>query len=225
MLFGKKKKTIECKSCGKQVEEKYSFCPYCGESLISEHEEAEEYGLLGKNDAEEISSARPLGFTDKLMDTVMSSMFRTLNKELKDIEKESIKQMQNASDSPNIVAMPNGVRIKIAQLPLMPNAKKQEKKAFPKPSVTDEQMERMVNLPRTQAKSQVERFANKVVYELSIPGVRDIKDVLVSKLESGYEIKAIGEKKVYSNSIPLNLPLKQVSLNKNKLLVEFLPEQ
>jgi len=86
-------------------------------------------------------------------------------------------------------------------------------------------LKKMGSLPRAKAKTSVKRFGNKVVYELSTPGVISAEDVFISKLESGYEIKAIGDKKVYVNSVPINLPLKKYSIVNNKLLFEFLAER
>ena len=83
----------------------------------------------------------------------------------------------------------------------------------------------MSNLPRAPAKTSVRRLSDKVVYELSAPGIESVEDVFVSKLENGYEIKAIGGKKVYVNSLPVNLQLKGFSISENKLLVEFKPEK
>ncbi len=87
-----------------------------------------------------------------------------------------------------------------------------------------EQLKKMGSLPRTEAKTSVKRFGDKVVYELATPGVNSANDVFVSKLESGYEIKAIGNKKIYVNSVPINLPLRKYSILKNKLLVEFVSD-
>lgn len=220
MFFGKKKKKeIECESCGEKVEDKFSFCPYCGECLLSE-EDAEDFGLLGKNDRvnEEIGLAdNNLGITDKLIGSIMNSMMKNLNKQLSGLEKETGKT--------EITTLPNGVKIRIASVPIGAQPRRAQSKSPPKKELTEEQMQRMSTLPRTQAKSSVKRLANKLVYELATPGVTNINDVLVSKLESGYEIKAIGEKKIYSNSIPVNLPLKQITLEKSRLLVEFLPNQ
>jgi hypothetical protein len=222
MFFGKKnKKEIRCESCDKKVEDKFSYCPYCGESMISEEDEAEDYGLLGKNDRvdEEIGLAdNQLGITDKLIGSIMDSMMRNLNKQLRGLDKEAGRT--------EVTTLPNGVKIRIATSPLAPQPRKaQPAKSPPKKDLTEDQMDRMSRLPRAQAKSSVKRFANKIVYELATPGVTNVNDVLVSKLESGYEIKAIGEKKVYANSIPLNLPLKQITLEKSKLFVEFLPNE
>jgi intein/homing endonuclease len=60
-----------------------------------------------------------------------------------------------------------------------------------------------------------------VVYELAASGITSIQDIFVSKIETGYEIKAIGNEKVYVNNIPINLPLSKYSIVKDKLLFEF----
>jgi len=189
--------------------------------MFDEEDEAEDYGLLGKNDRvnEEMGLAdNQSGITDKLVGSIMNSLMRNLDKQFKNLEKEAGRT--------EVTTLPNGVKIRIASVPMGAQPRKAPaSKSPPKRELTEEQMQRMAELPRAQAKSSVKRFANKIIYELATPGVIDIRDVLVSKLESGYEIKAIGEKKVYSNSIPVNLPLKQITLEKSKLLVEFLPNQ
>ena len=87
--------------------------------------------------------------------------------------------------------------------------------------VSEKQFEKMNSLPRVKAETKVKRINDKIVYELETPGIESPNDVFVSKLESGYEIKAIGDKKVYVNTLPINLPLKAMSLNKEKLFIEF----
>ena len=79
----------------------------------------------------------------------------------------------------------------------------------------------MTNLPRATAKTKVRRLSDKVIYDLDIHGVENIKDIFVSKLESGYEVKAIGKGKVYTNSLPINLPLLQYSFNESGVSLEF----
>ena len=79
----------------------------------------------------------------------------------------------------------------------------------------------MSTLPRTQAKTNIRRLSNKVIYELATPGLQSVQDVFVSKTESGYEIKALGDKKIYVNNLPIDLPMRGFSVEDNKLLVEF----
>jgi len=79
----------------------------------------------------------------------------------------------------------------------------------------------MSDLPRTEAKTSIRRIGDRLIYELNTLGVNSPQDIFISKTESGYEIKALGSKKVYVNSIQIDLPLRGYALQKNKLLVEF----
>ncbi|RMD67708.1 hypothetical protein D6817_00795, partial [Candidatus Pacearchaeota archaeon] len=87
--------------------------------------------------------------------------------------------------------------------------------------IDSERIRKLTELPKAKAKTKVKRVGDKLFYEMLTPGVDSLDDVFVSKLESGYEIKAIGKKKVYVNSVPINLPLKRFTILKNKLLIEF----
>jgi hypothetical protein len=76
-------------------------------------------------------------------------------------------------------------------------------------------------LPRVEASSSMKRLGDKIVYELKTLGVSSLEDVFVSKLAEGYEIKAIGTKKVYVNSLPVELPLQGYTLHEKGLTLEF----
>ncbi len=84
-----------------------------------------------------------------------------------------------------------------------------------------EKLKKMSLMPREKAKTNIKRLSDKIVYELATPGVASLQDIFISKLESGYEVKAVGENKVYVNSIPLNLPIKSYSIIDNKISLEF----
>jgi hypothetical protein len=113
------------------------------------------------------------------------------------------------------------VKIKIGAAPM----KKRSEPKIVKRALTDDQMKRLSSLPRKEAKTNMKRFGDKLVYELATPGVIDTEDVFVSRLESGYEVKALGEKKMYVNTLPISLPIKNVILEKNRLIVEFNTKQ
>lgn len=196
------------------MEEQFSFCPYCGNSFLNPQKEKEDFGMLGRNDYSDsdMDSFSPgFGITDKLIGSIMKSMMKNLDKQFKDMEKDF--------DKNEVRTFPNGIRIKIAG----PFDRKQNKakKVLVKRTIDEDQMKRMSSLPRAKAKTSVKRIGDKVIYELSTPGVSSPQDIFISKLESGYEIKVIGSKKVYVNNVPINLPLKRYSILKNKLLVEF----
>ena len=218
MLF-KKKKEMKCDNCGDFVSDKSNFCSNCGISFIDLNKEKEDFGLLGKNDSafmeQENSMPGGFGITDKLVNSIFNSMMKTLNKQFE----EEFRSMEREGEKAEIKNLPNGIRIKIFT-PRMQQPRKQQA-ALPKQKLDEKQIERMSGLPREKAKANVKRVGNKVIYELSTPGVVSAEDVFVSKLESGYEIKAIGSKKVYVNSVPINLPLRSYSVGKNKLFIEF----
>jgi len=212
MFFGKRKKeNIKCGNCDSKISEKFSFCPYCGFSFIDPAEEAKEYGMLGRQDIEQIQN-NPfgnLGVTDKLIGSLMNTLVKTLDREFKDIEREK-------TETAEIKAMPNGIRIKISPA----KAVKRQVAQLPRGKISDEQLKRFSSLPRTSAKTSVKRLSDRVIYELSVPGINSANDVFVSKLESGYEIKVLGDK-VYTNTLPISLPLKNLAVDKNKLFIEF----
>lgn len=213
MLF--RRKTHKCNNCNSKINKKFSFCPYCGQSMIDEEKYARNYGLIGKNDEEGQIVAETsinLGITDKLIGSLMNSLMKNLDKQFKHLDKEFEKTEINN--------LPNGIKIRIG--PSIPGKKQPTQKGAYKNQISEEQIKKMSLLPRTEAESKMKRLNNKIIYELKTPGIQSPHDVFVSKLESGYEIKAIAEKKVYVNSLPVNLPLKSLSITDDKLFLEFL---
>lgn len=207
MLFGNKK-AIRCDNCDEKINKKYSFCPYCGVDLVDE-EDREDFGMLGKNDSDneiEEQGFDDFGFMEKMMTPIINSMMKNLNKQFSE-------QFNNGNHA-DVKTFPNGIRIKIG-------TPSQESKKVVRKDITDEQIKRISKLPKAEAESDVRRFSDKIIYELKTPGVDSLDDIFVSKLESGYEVKAIGKKKVYVNSLPVQLPLKSYSLDKDKLVFEF----
>ncbi|MDP3881686.1 MAG: hypothetical protein Q8Q31_02290 [Nanoarchaeota archaeon] len=212
MLFKKKSKDVKCESCGKGSSSKYNFCPYCGVSLMDKFEETLDFGMIGKSDLrgdEHLRSNLPgdARLLDRVVSSMMSSLVKNMISEIKDAEVKNT---------------PNSISIKIGSPGK--NIRKEEKKISK--SMSEEQIKRMSEMPRTTAKTAVKRIGDKIVYELNIPGIESPEDVFVSKLESGYEIKAIsGNKKVYVNSLPVNLPIKSLAINPDRLYIEFKSEE
>ncbi len=221
MFFSKKnQKRVSCENCGRQTEKKYKFCPGCGNNLSDTKKEKDDFGFLGKDDFmsfEQFENSVPqkLTITDKLIGSVMNSMMKNLDKQFK----EQFKNFEKESENTEIRTLPNGIKIKISG-PFYIKQKRKVQQVQPR-TINNEQTKKMSALPREKAKTSVKRFGDKIIYELSIPGVESPQDIFISKLESGYEVKAIGNKKIYVNSIPLNLPLRRYSIDNNKLSVEF----
>lgn len=222
MFFNKKdKKQRKCENCSSYTDKKYSFCPHCGNSFIDLEKERADFGLLGKNGGEEEMPfpVSDFGFFGKAMSSMLNSLMKDFDKEVREQEKLDEREMQNTE----IRSFPNGVKIKITG-PIMKKQrimKKENEVLNNYQDIGEEQIKKMSSLPREKAKANVKRLGNKVIYELSTPGVLSPQDVFVSKLESGYEIKVIGSKKIYINTLPINLPLNRYAIAKDKLLVEF----
>lgn len=220
MFFKKKKPEAKCKNCNSEIEEKFSFCPYCGRSLLNNEKEMKDFGMLGKNDFDDSIEKNPMsqfGLTDKLINSIMNSVIKSMDKQMKGAIESDAQNLDNSNA--RIEQLPNGIKISIG-MP-QPAKQAQKPKQQQRKHITEAQLERMSKMPREEAKTKIRRLSDRVVYEISAAGITSPEDVLISKLESGYEIKAIGKSKVYVNSIPVTLPLRGFSFDEKKLSVEF----
>ena len=212
MFFKKKPKKEEnaCPKCKSDIADKYSYCPWCGHHLINAEKEIKEFGMLGRSDIadEEMirhAFATNMSMADKLIGSVMGSLLKNLDM-----------QFSNG-DSTEVKSTPTGIKIRVG----MPVQRRRADNRVANRQLTEQQLHRMNSLPRTEAKTNIRRLADKVVYDLAAHGIESPEDVFFSKTESGYEIKAIAKNKVYINSVPVNLPLKGFSLHEKGLTVEF----
>lgn len=208
-MFEKEK----CPKCKTKVKEKYSFCPTCGRDLRNPKKDERDFGLLGRNNVEQypLVGGGGFGISDKIIEKIMNNFMKNMPDVMKHLENQA-EQMDS-----EVEEIPNGLRISFGNLTRRRNPKK---KAVRK-TITQEQIEKMHGKPRVEAKTSIRRLSDKVVYELKALGIEDINDVFVSKLENGYEVKAIGKNKVYVNSLPVNLPLRGYRLDEEGLSVEF----
>lgn len=212
MFFNRKNKhKFECSSCKSKIKDEFSYCPYCGRSLLSKQEQNDKFGLLGNHDGSDFNNTESLGFTDKIFSSLIQNVMKNLDKQL----------MKELESNANITNTPNGIKIQIGQ----PPKKKKQAPKLVKRTVTEDQMKKISKLPRKQAKTNIKRLGDKIIYELNTPGVVATDDVFVSKLESGYEVKALGDDNMYVNTLPINMPIKSVVLEKNKIVVEFSSQQ
>lgn len=216
MFFGKKNKCARCKS---DVKEEFSFCPYCGLSMVDKEKEMRDFGMLGRNDStlngNEFTSPE-MKVADRLISTLMGSLAKNLDEQFKNAARA-----QGNSERAEIKALPNGISIRIGPAASPQGQPKQPRQ---RAGISEEQIQKLSSMPRAKAKTKVRRVGDRVVYELAASGISSPKDVFISRLESGYEIKAIGGKKVYVNTIPVSLPIHGFSFDANGLYLEFLSQ-
>ncbi len=194
----------KCPSCAKKIDKSFNYCPFCGESFKKVQEE-KDYGLLGKEDSDVFRNEikLPLGM-NKLLDSLM----KQLEKQLTDIN-------QNPNNG-----LPKGFKIKISTA--NPGFKQVVEEKKPKNNnLIDESIKERLNLPKVEASSKVKRLGDKLIYEIETPGVKSPKEVIVSQLESGIEVKAYSKDKCFTKIIPLNVELLQYFVKDNKLILEL----
>ena len=222
-MFRKK----ECPRCRTRIDEKYSFCPNCGNKFDSKHEE-NDWGILGKDDfMPSMNEVKlPFGF-NAIFNSLMKNMSKELSEQLSknhfQQESDNSKKIKKEGISISISTFGNGPpKIKVTQLGNKPKMEAKEEKEKTKPNTfTKEKIKKFANLERKEPKTNIRRLSNKMIYEIEIPGVKSLDDVSIIKLENSIEIKAISKNKAYTKTIPINLPITNYDLSEGKLILEL----
>ena len=196
----------KCPSCAEKIEKKFSFCPYCGVSFKSRNEQAN-FGMLGRNDSNErVVEELKLPFG---MNKIVNSLVKQLESQLGGMD---------LGDG----QLPRGVKIRVARGPGMGQIIREEpRKMGEVPIVSDEENDRRASLKREEVESKVRRLADRIIYEIETPGVKKKKDVVLTKLASGLEIKAYSKDKCYVKFIPLTVEVIEYSVEDEKVFVEL----
>ena len=217
----------KCPRCGKGISRDFEFCPYCGFNIRKEEEERDS-GFLGKDDNIGFPDFRgiPFGF-EKIFNNLLKQIdlqFRELDKEFeknKTIKKPEISRGISISIS---TASGKKPEIKIRRFG-QDYEEKKKKRIQRKPadllSISEEEAKKLAKLPREEAETSVRRLGNKVIYEIDLPGVKSLKNVLINKLENSIEIKAFSKDKVYVKLLPIGLPILNYRLKNGKLILEL----
>ncbi len=236
-----------CNRCGNKIEKGFSYCPHCGTPLADREKEERDYGFLGKRDFDGFNMLNneikmPFGFNTifrKLMGE-MDKQFRELDKELgkeklRKIEKPSENLLREGGISINISGGEGVPVIKVRSFGNIPefremeeqikpdynNYKEKERKTKIKHSISEEKAKELAKLPRQEAESKVRRLSGKIIYEIELPGVKNIKDVIVNQLENSIEVKAFAKDKAYFKFLPVGLPLLKYKLEDSRLILEL----
>ena len=217
-MFNKK-----CPKCGKSIGKNFDFCPYCGIDLFDPKKLEKDYGLLGKKDIEEIDNIfgnmkLPFGFN-----MIAKKLMKELGKQMRKIDEtqENIQPMKRTSISISI-SSGNGKPIRIIQRkPIKIKNKNKIKKESNLSEIDEKTAKKLAKLPKHEAKTTVKRLSNKIIYEISLPEVKTIKDIIINKLENSIEIKAFSKDKAYFKILPVNLDILNYKLREGKLILEL----
>ena len=200
----------KCSGCAKKIDRKFNFCPWCGQSRKA-HKEEENFGLLGRTDT-----------TDNMNQPVnQQELPFGLNKIMNGL----IKQLEKELSGPNGQnGMPKGFNIRIqtgGPIPNQMNMNQQQQETISKPILTEKESTRRQQLPKQEAESKVKRLSDKIIYEINAPGIKNKEDIIITKLEQGFEIKAYTKDTCYTKTIPLQIEIIGYSIQDNKLIVEL----
>jgi hypothetical protein len=217
-MFSKK-----CPRCRNKVKKNYDFCPFCSFDLRAKYDK-EDFGMIGKNDF--IDNLNPVknsggSFMEKMLNNAMKelpAMMRMIEKQMNEqnVPRENFNS-QKMPNNLNIHFFVNGKKI----LPVNQEIKPSHIPIKIKNKLSEDKKEKIAKLPREEPISRVRRMSGKVIYELAIPGVENIEDVLINRLENSIEIKAISEDKVYSKILNVKLPIIGYKLNEGNLVLEL----
>lgn len=208
-----------CKKCQNKINKNYDFCPYCGYKL-TESIDREDYGLLGKTDIlEESFFQKDSTMIEKLFNQTMKMFEKQMRSMSEDMNKRQLNEDRGIPINHNIQFFINGKRIypdnKIGI------KKEIQPKVIEKKPLSEEKLEKLKKLPKKEPNSTVRRVGARVVYELEIPGVNDINNILINRLENSIEIKALSNDLVYSKILNVNLPIIRYGLNNGNLILEL----
>lgn len=240
-MFNKKK----CPRCARKIEKGYDFCPYCGVDFRPEKRfrKEQDFGILGKEDSMDFpimpNISMPGGFG-----SLFNSLLKEVDKQFRSLDKEMAKekipsqfnQLKKRAENGQVrgtgisisISTSNGNKPEIKVQGFGPDFKGMENRVkkevkINNKKITDEEAKKFSKLPKKEADTKVRRLSNKLIYELELPGITNIKDILINKLENSIEIKAFTKDKAYFKLLPVNLPILNYTLKDEKLTLELKP--
>jgi len=209
-MFNKK-----CSKCKNKIKKDYDFCPFCGNNLRSKYDQ-EDFGFLGKNDL--ITDNLSMG--NSFMDKIFNNAMKMLERQMKNLANELPNQKFQKTKIPNnlnVQFFVNGKRVfpekQEVKMPIIKNK--------PNNIISKEKLNEISRLPKKEPLSKIRRLSGKIIYELSVPGVKNIEDVIINQLENSIEIKALSKNTVYAKTINLKLPLLKYRLINELLIIEL----
>ncbi|MBI2044719.1 hypothetical protein HYT23_01540 [Candidatus Pacearchaeota archaeon] len=212
-MFLKKK----CQKCNAKISKDFDYCPYCGVFTG----ERENWGMLGRNDLTNDMNFMPrglfAGMNEKVLNKMLTGAMKMLEGEMRGGEKETRTQGPQLRTSVELFI--NGKRVSPDNIKITRKTAPEENKE--KEIVPSENLKKFPELPKKEPSTNIRRLANKVVYEIDVPGVTSLNDISIAKLEKSIEIKAVSKEHAYKKLIPIDLPLRRYKLEKEKLILEL----
>lgn len=227
-------KKIKC-SCGKKIDKKFEFCPYCGRDVQRRvnYEKARDQQVDAMMKDFEKAFNVP-GLMKFPFESLVKKMVKDIDKQFQECDEDL------AKDSPRVIktglsisinSSPDGEPvIKVRQLggnnvqfkdESMNNELKEKEKKLPR--IQDKQVEQISKLPKQEPETTVRRLTDRIIYEISLPGVKNNKNLFIDKLQNSIEVRAFSDKQAYFKLIPVPFLIKNWKLDNEKLILELKP--
>jgi hypothetical protein len=237
-----RKKKIKCMGCGKKIEKKFDFCPYCGHSMRGKEE--------FKDFQKEFEKAIKMPFFVKFpFRQLMKQFEKQIGSQMREYDKGLENQKKSGKVAKEIRKIPiSGLSISIGgsgtgkpvikikqvgkpeMMKIMTARSEENTGKLTREKIKKEmgklskiKARKFAKLPKTEPETKVRRLTDKIVYEIALPGVKSVKDIIIHKLENSIEIKAFAKDKAYFKLIPIALPMKRYKLEKEILILELVP--
>jgi hypothetical protein len=220
----------KCPKCDRKISRNSNFCPICGFNLSSKYDK-EDYGFLGRDDF--IEEQELFGHQAPFMEKVFNSAFKMLEKQMRELNNElstgDIRENRTQGAFPgnlDIQFYVNGKKVSPEEFSnrrvgKIERTENKQQKINKNREISSEKIEKFKSLPKKEAKSKVMRLGGKIVYEIAMPGVENLDDVLINQLENSIEIRALSKDRVYSKIININLPISKYKLDEGNLILEL----
>ena len=209
----------KCPRCKEKISKQYNYCPYCNQDLNSSNDD---FGMLGKNDAQNKPNQFGNPFIGNLNGKILNKMIGNV---MGMLEKEMNKEMSQKplKNQPNIRIMLNGKEIKLNNQQAVQKKQpiKKHLKSIPNSKLPKKDFKGKKNLPKEEPSTNIRRMTDKIIYEINLPEVKSIKDISITKLENSIEIKALAKTKIFLKRISINLPIIDFNFSKEKLTLEL----
>jgi hypothetical protein len=203
----------KCSRCSSKIPKKYNFCPFCGLNFTNESEhDKKDYGFLGKNDFDNNMDSL---FNNLPINKIFHAAMKMTEKMMKEMESKDTHKEHNEANM-DIQFFINGKRVVPQKRQNFEKKQIQVRREFPK-----EKAEKISQLPKKEPTSKMMRMGEKIIYELDVPGVETIEDILINRLESSIEIRALAKDHVYSKTLNINLPILRYRLSNGSLTLEL----
>lgn len=230
-MFSKK---IKCR-CGKKVDKKFEYCPYCGNDLnetITHNQNRDKHVDALMKDFEK---AFNMPFLMKFpFESLVKKMVKDIDDQFQEYDKElsqnnphviksgisiSINQGPDGDPVIKVNQFGPGKNMQINDMRQLKEAKETKEKRLPQKFSYNN--EKVSKLPKQEPETTVRRLTDRIIYEISIPGVKNDKNLFINKLQNSIEIRAFSDKQAYFKLIPIALPIIDWKFSEEKLILEL----